>query len=52
MRDDLPLKLALTCGLTAAGTAVIFVASPISIPLFLVAGGALGISVAELVSHR
>ena len=41
MRDDLPLKLALTCGLTAASTAVIFVASPISIPLFLVAGGAL-----------
>ena len=52
MRDDLPLKFALTCGLTAAGAAVFFVASPVSIPLFLVAGGALGISVAELVIHR
>jgi hypothetical protein len=48
MRDDLPLKLSLTCGLAAAGAAVFFVASPISIPLFLIAGGALGVSVAEL----
>jgi hypothetical protein len=49
MRKDFPLRLALGFGLTAASAALLFVATPASIPLFLVAGGALGVSVAELV---
>jgi hypothetical protein len=49
MRNDLPLKLAIGSGLAAATGAVLLVASPFSLPLFLVAGGALGFSVAELV---
>jgi hypothetical protein len=52
MRDDFPLKLALVCGLCSAGAAVILIATPISIPLFLIAGGALGVSVAELVNNN
>jgi len=51
MRDDLPLTIALTCGLTAAGAAVVFIAAPLCVPLFLVAGGALGVSVGELVRN-
>jgi hypothetical protein len=49
MRDDFFLKLALGSGLAAASAAVLLVASPASIPLFLVAAGALAVSVAELV---
>jgi hypothetical protein len=51
MRSDLPLKLAIGSGLAAATGAVLLVATPLSLPLFLVAGGALGVSVAELVRH-
>jgi hypothetical protein len=51
MRDDFFLKLALGSGLAAASAAVLLVASPASIPLFLVSAGALAVSVAELVRH-
>ena len=49
MRDDFPLTVALTCGLTAAGAALVLISTPLSVPLFLVAGGALGVSIGELV---
>jgi hypothetical protein len=51
MRDDFFLKLALGSGLAAAGAAVLFLATPASIPLSLIAAGAAGFSVAELVRH-
>lgn len=51
MRDDSLLKLALGSGLAAASAAVLLVATPASIPLFLVSAGALAVSVAELVRH-
>lgn len=49
MRDDFVLKLALGSGLGAASAAVLFVASPASIPLFIVATVALAVSAVELV---
>ena len=51
MRDDLPLTIALACGLTAAGAAVVLISTPLCVPLFLVASGALGVSVGELVRN-
>jgi hypothetical protein len=44
--------MALSCGLCSAGAAIALIATPVSIPLVLIAGGAMGISVAELVTKH
>jgi hypothetical protein len=49
MREKLSIPFAMTCGLASAGAALAFIATPLSIPFVLIAGGALGICVGELV---
>jgi len=50
MRDDFTLRMALTCGLCSAGEAVVLIATPVAVPFVLIAGGAMGVSIAELVT--
>ncbi len=52
MHDDFNLRMALTCGLCSAGAAFALIATPVSIPLVLIAGGAMGVSIAELVTRH
>ncbi len=48
MRDDFAFNTALSCGLGAAVAAVVLIGTPVSIPLFVIAGGAAGVCIGEL----
>ncbi len=52
MRNDLPLMIALTTGLFSAVGAAVLIATPVAVPLLVVAGGAIGASISELARER
>jgi hypothetical protein len=52
MRDDLPLMLSLAGGLLSAVGAAVLITTPVAVPLLVVAGGAIGVSIGELARDR